>query len=131
MTYSLYLYKDETYSILMVRDHWRAIEIQLLRYGPKRVSTSSGKILEERAPYLVKKWEISTYDNVNQKVPADLFKREVSTKITAAKVEMAKLMELDTLMDGTFADYTYQAKQYNLPERASEPDGSGGEGGQG
>lgn len=111
----LNIYKDDRYLISLSRDHWKGLVVQVCRYGPRSAVGEGGRLVEERAPYVAWSGSVSTTEVPNVLTPASAakFKLAVSSLIAEAKIQMGKLVELDSMMDGVFADHKHRCLKYN------------------
>jgi hypothetical protein len=115
---SLNLYKDDKFIIHMSKHHWHGIVIQVARFGPKQVVDAGGRIVEDRAPYMVWEKKILTIKNPTDKSKieahsAEDFKQQVNEAIVESRQVLGRLKELENMMDGVLIDYLHQSRQYN------------------
>lgn len=117
---SINIYKDDKYLIIVSKNHWRGLDVQVCRFGPKLVAGQGGMLTEERSPHVAWQTSISSVleessKGIKSASPTD-FKIKVQNAIQEAKQVLGKLMELEGMADGVMNDYVHQCKKYN-PEK--------------
>lgn len=104
----VYVYKDPDNQIVISKDHYHGVVVQVVRLVDQLQRTASGEITQHRTANVVLSQTVKLDDN---------FKVSVQKAIEVAKNFITSIIKNDESINGLLNDYKSQNRELNEPDK--------------
>ena len=119
----IYVHKDENNAIVLYRDSFKAISVQLIRFTSQQVPNAEGILVAQRRSIGLWRQDVPLVSEKGTKIKPEIFRQKVAETISKARIEMAKIKKNDDVIEGVLNDYHSQNKGINHGQQ-NKPEGT-------
>lgn len=115
----VYLKKDRNTSIILAKDSYKSVAVQILWHNDIIKPDAQGELVNHRNTFAVYTKSVFTHKVKDDKqlVKNENFKRDLADTIQSVKKYYDQILQLESMIDGSLIDYLNQNKEINTEKK--------------